>query len=73
MDNAGRVGKYKNLTINLAIIILALIISYNIYKGNLSALESLKAKISEEEKKISELSKIDKMEKKDRRLQRITR
>ncbi len=64
MNQAGEVNKYKNTIINVAVIIAALLIAYNIYKGNLSTLGSLKGKISDEEKKSGELEKISRMENK---------
>ena len=63
MDRTEQIEKYRNTVISAAVIIAALVISYNIYQGNLSASASLKAKISEEEKKNSELEKINKMDK----------
>lgn len=59
-----QLDKYKNAFVNIVIIIVALIVSYNIYKSDISTDNSLKAKISEEENKNVELEKIGRMEKK---------
>ena len=59
-----QVNKYKNLFINAVIIIAALIVAYNLYNSGSSNAESLRAKISGEEKKNMELEKIGKLEKK---------
>lgn len=63
MTQLEQINKYKNLAINIAIILLALVIAFNIYQGSLSTSASLKAQISAEEKKNIELEKIVKMEK----------
>ena len=62
MNTAEQIDKYKNLIINIAIIIVILIVASNIYKGNLGRVESIRVKISEEEKKNSELEKISQLE-----------
>ncbi|MFH0855034.1 MAG: type 4a pilus biogenesis protein PilO [Candidatus Omnitrophota bacterium] len=59
-----QLDKYKNKAINAAIIAIALIIAYNIYKGSLSTSDALRARIDEEEKKSVELEKIDRIDKK---------
>ena len=64
MTQAEQINKFKNTAINITIIIVALIVTYNIYKSNLTANELLKARISEEEKKSVELEKISKLNKK---------
>ena len=64
MALAELIDKYRNKAINIAIIIVFLIIAVNVYKGSLNKAESLRAKISEEEKKSGELEKINQLEKK---------
>ncbi|MDD5568208.1 MAG: hypothetical protein PHY88_03280 [Candidatus Omnitrophica bacterium] len=59
-----QVERYKNLIVNTAIILAALIIAHNIYNANLVAGTALKTRIGEEEKKNLELEKIGGMEKK---------
>lgn len=56
--------KYKNMAINTAVIVVALVIALNIYQRNLSASASLKARISEEQKKSGEMKKISRIERK---------
>ncbi|MFA5096196.1 MAG: hypothetical protein WC478_02530 [Candidatus Omnitrophota bacterium] len=56
--------KYRNAIINASVVILSLVIAYNIYKTHLVTALSLKAQISEEKKKNSELEKINLMERK---------
>jgi len=59
------ISKYKDkvLNINIAIIILAMIITYNIYKRQTAILKSLKQQIDIETKKNDALSNIDQLEK----------
>ncbi len=64
MAQAELINKYKDMLINAGIIIVALIIAFNVYNGGSSNVESLRIKISEEEKKNIELDKIGKLEKK---------
>ena len=66
MNPAEQIDKYKNIIINIVIIIVTLIIATNIYKGNQGRLESLNLKINEEEKKNSELEKISQMESREK-------
>ncbi|MDO8662290.1 MAG: type 4a pilus biogenesis protein PilO [Candidatus Omnitrophota bacterium] len=63
MAQSGQTDKYRNMLINAAIITVTLIIAYNLYQASLSQAQSLKAKISEEEKKNIELEKMGKLEK----------
>lgn len=64
MSQTEQMEKIKNRAVSLAIIIAALVVAYNIYNSNLIASNSLKAQISEEEKKNVELEKIGKLDKK---------
>ena len=56
--------KYRNAIINASVVILSLVIAFNIYKAHVATALSLKAQISEEMKKNSELEKINLMERK---------
>jgi Tfp pilus assembly protein PilO len=58
------IDKYRNKAVNIAIIIVFLLIAVNLYKGSLNRVASLKAKISEENKKDAELEKINQLKKK---------
>ena len=62
MDLSGLVNKNKNKVFSLAVIILALIIAFNIYKGQAGRAYSLKAQISEESKKSGILAGIAKLQ-----------
>ncbi len=64
MAQLEQIEKYKDKIISAVIIIAALVIAANIYKGNQAKIKSLEVKISEEEKKNSEIEKIIRMEKK---------
>lgn len=59
-----QLSKYRNAVINIAIIIVALVIASGIYKSNVAVNNSLKVKISEEEKKSIEMEKISGMKRK---------
>ncbi|MDD2679838.1 MAG: hypothetical protein PHO03_03430 [Candidatus Omnitrophica bacterium] len=58
------IDKYKNKVVNVVLVILFLIFAANIYKGSLNRAGSLRAKISEENKKSGELEKINQLENK---------
>ena len=60
------IDKYRNKAVNIAIVIVFLLIAVNIYKGSLNRVASLKARISEENKKSAELEKINQLQKKIR-------
>lgn len=61
MDLVGLINKNKNKVFNTAVIILGLIIAFNIYNKQMSDIESLKVKISEEGKKNQVLDNISKL------------
>ncbi len=63
MDLIELSNKYKNKILNIAIIILALIISSNIYKKQAKEIESLKGKTNVEIKKNNMLKSISQLEK----------
>lgn len=63
MDLIELSNKYKNKILNIAIIILALIISSNIYKKQAKEIESLKGKTNVEIKKNNMLKNISQLEK----------
>lgn len=62
MDSVGLINKNKNKVFNIAIIIIAIIVSLNIYKKQLAKIDSLKASIAEEEKKNRTLDNIGKLD-----------
>jgi len=64
MNPIEQIEKYKDKIISAVIIIVALVTAANIYKGGQANIKSLEVKISEEEKKNSEIEKIIRMEKK---------
>ncbi len=64
MDLIGLINNNKNKVFNIAVIILALIIALNIYKKQMANIESLKVKISEENKKNKVLEGLGKLENK---------
>ena len=64
MNKAELIDKYRDKAISAAIIIVFLVIAINIYRGSSNRVESLKTKISEENKKSGELEKINQLEKK---------
>lgn len=64
MDLIVQFEKYKNKVVNIIIIIITLSVANNIYKNFSSKIEALKTKISDEEKKTSELEKSSQVEKK---------
>lgn len=55
------IGKNKNKVFNIALIIISLIIASNIYKKQIANIDSLKANITEEEKKNLTLDNIGKL------------
>ncbi|HTZ10929.1 MAG TPA: type 4a pilus biogenesis protein PilO [Candidatus Margulisiibacteriota bacterium] len=64
MDSTALVNKHKNKVINIFVIIIALIISSNIYQRQNSAISSMRNKKEYEAKKNKEIENINKLEKK---------
>jgi len=62
MEKNEQIEKYRNRAVNVILIIVALVISSNIYKANQAKVEELKGKIAEEQKKNDELSNIKKLD-----------
>jgi len=62
MESAEFINKYKNKIINIAVIIVALIISNNIYKRQVSGMESLMQKKDTEIKNNSVIENINQFE-----------
>ncbi len=61
MDSVSLINKGKNKFFNIALIIIALVIAFNIYKKQVARLDSLKVTIAEEEKKNLTLNNIEKL------------
>lgn len=64
MDLIAQFEKYKNKVVNIIIIIIALSVANNVYKSYSTKIGALKTKISDEEKKTSELEKVSQVQKK---------
>ena len=64
MAAIGAISKYKNIVLNIVIIIVALIVSVKIYKRQTSQMEALKAQKEMELKKNEAFQNIGKLEKK---------
>lgn len=64
MDAIGSFNKYKNLVLNIVIIIVACIVSVKIYKRQVSQMEALKTQKEMEIKKNASFQNIGKLEKK---------
>ena len=64
MELSASLNKYKNIVMNLALIILAVIVSGNIYKRQSADLASINRNIAEEKKKNKVFDNLGKLEKK---------
>jgi Tfp pilus assembly protein PilO len=62
MDLISLINKNKNKVFNIVVIIISIVIALNIYKKQMVGIDSLKAKISEEDKKNRTLDNIGELE-----------